>query len=327
MDASVSRPTTQQIAPDEWPSSSEQAYARRIQTLASEYGVDVESHVVDTGVAGRIHYLTAGDPDGAPVVLLHGGNVPGATWIPLLSALTDEYRLYVPDRPGLGLSEPYSYSADRLRSTLTSYLCELFEAENLDRPHVVGNSLGGFQGFLLDIDRDRADSLCLVGAPPGLSTTGVHILFKLMGTPGTSKLLYWLLYRDDSPDGARNRMEQFAVEDSSALPDSYFELLATHQRLPERLSSERSLGLAQIQWFRPHSVFDLGDEIVDIERQTRFIWGTEDAFWEPSVGRSVAEQMSDSEFHELHDHGHMPWLEPGDQVADLVRAFLDETSR
>jgi pimeloyl-ACP methyl ester carboxylesterase len=37
----------------------------------------------------------------------------------------------------------------------------------------------------------------------------------------------------------------------------------------------------------------------------------------------VAGRMPDAGFHELPDHGHTPWLEPGEAVATRVRTFLD----
>jgi pimeloyl-ACP methyl ester carboxylesterase len=59
------------------------------------------------------------------------------------------------------------------------------------------------------------------------------------------------------------------------------------------------------------------------DRQFRFVWGSADYYWEPAVGRAVAGRMPDAGFHELPDHGHTPWLEPGEAVATRVRTFLD----
>ena len=68
---------------------------------------------------------------------------------------------------------------------------------------------------------------------------------------------------------------------------------------------------------------DLREEIVAIEQPTAFIWGAEDYYWPPDVGRRLADRMADAEFHALDDHGHGPWLEPGDEAATLVRTVLD----
>jgi pimeloyl-ACP methyl ester carboxylesterase len=53
---------------------------------------------------------------------------------------------------------------------MVDYLLKVFDDLGLARPHVVGNSLGGQQAFLLAIDHNRVDRLCLVGSPGGVST-------------------------------------------------------------------------------------------------------------------------------------------------------------
>ncbi|MEF8853411.1 MAG: alpha/beta fold hydrolase [Haloarculaceae archaeon] len=252
MSASVDRPDHAALSPADWDDDDERRYAERQADLATECGVDAESRVVETDAAGRVHYLVAGDPEGEPVVLLHGVGTHAATWLPMVPALADDYRVYAPDRPGRGLSAAPSYRGRDLREFLVAYLLELFDGLGLDRPHVVGNSLGGQQAFLLAIDHDRVDD-----------------------------------------DG---------------VPEAFYETLAAGQRLPGRTESLRSLNLEQGSFGRAHPLFDLTDE---------------DAFWPPEVGRPVAERMPDATFHELPDHGHVPWLEPGEGTQACVRSFLD----
>jgi pimeloyl-ACP methyl ester carboxylesterase len=318
--ANAGNPTA--LSPDDWPSEPEQRYAERQARLATHYGLDVESYMIDTDAAGRIHYLVAGDPDGEPVVLLHGVSVTAATWLPLAPALTDKYHLYAPDRPGRGLSAAPSYRGRDLRQFMVEYLLDLLDELELDRPHMVGNSLGGQQAFLLTIDHDRVDRLCLVGAPGGVSKE-FSLLWRLLTVRGVNRLLFWLLDRGDPVENARESARQFLVVDDSAIPAPFYELLAAGQELPGRQRSLRSLTTEQGSFGRMHSLFDLRDEIVNIERPTGFVWGTEDSFWPPEVGRPVAEKMPDAEFHELPGHGHMPWMEPGDETETHVRSFLD----
>jgi 2-hydroxymuconate-semialdehyde hydrolase len=311
----------QALTPDDWPSSHEQEYARRQVALADQYGVEFESRVFESDAAGQIHYLVTGDPDGEPVVLLHGVSTTAATWLPMASSLTDEYRLYIPDRPGRGLSAAPSYRGRDLRRFMVSYLVELFDHLGLDRPHVVGNSLGGQQAFLLALDHDRVDRLCLVGAPGGVSTE-FDLLWRLMTVRGVSRLLYWLMGRGDPVENAKESARQMLVVDATAIPAAFYELMAASSSLLERQQSLRSLQLEQGSFGRMHSLFDLRDELVGIDRPTAFVWGTGDSFWPPEVGQPVAERMPDAEFHVLDSHGHMPWLEPDEKATAKVRAFF-----
>lgn len=310
------------ISPDDWSSEQERRYANRQVELAEHYDVDVDSRTVDTEAAGRVHYLVAGNPEGEPVVLLHGVSMTAATWLPMVPALADEYRVYIPDRPGRGLSASPSYRGQNLRWFMVGYLLELFDELGLDQPHVVGSSLGGQQAFLLALDHDRVDRLCLVGAPGGVSRE-FSLLWRLLTVRGVNRVLYWLMGRGDPVESAQKSTAQLLVVDDSAVPDEFYEVLAASSQMPERQKSLRSLQSEQGSFGRMHSLFDLREEIVDIDRPTSFVWGTDDSFWPPAVGQPLAEEMADAEFHVLENHGHAPWMEPGTETETRVRAFLD----
>ncbi|MFB6224557.1 MAG: alpha/beta fold hydrolase, partial [Haloarcula sp.] len=300
----------------------ERQYADCQARLADHYDLNIESRVTETDATGRVHYLVGGDPDGDPVLLLHGVGTPAATWLPLFPALTDEYRVYAPDRPGLGLSAAPGYRNRNLRSFLVAYLLDLLDELGVDRPHVVGNSHGGLQAFLLAIDHNRVDRLQLVGAPGGVSRD-LPLLFRLLTVRGLNRVLFWLLERGDPVANARESMQRINVVDDAAIPAVFYELLATGQALPGRQASQRSLSTAQGSFGRAHPLFDIRSEIVGIDRPTQFVWGTQDTFYPPDVGRPVAQKMPDAEFHALPAHGHTPWLEPSDDAAALARSFLN----
>lgn len=313
------------LSSEDWPSEPERQYARRQLRLAEEYDLDVDSCTIDTERGEGIHYLAAGPPDGEPVVLLHGITEPAAIWLPLMPALAARYRLYAPDIPGEGLSTKLSYTGRDPRSFMTAYLLTLFDELGLDQPHVVAHSLGGWQAFFLALDHDRVDRLCLVGAPVGLSRD-FPLLVRLFTVRGINRLLFWLMTRGDAVRSARQWLDLFGVVDDSAVPESFYELYAVRYELPGLQDSLRSLMTEGGSFGRMIPLTDLTEEIVGIDRPTAFVWGSEDYYWEPKVGRDVAKRMPDAEFHELPEHGHTPWLEPGDEVAELVRSFLDGES-
>jgi 2-hydroxymuconate-semialdehyde hydrolase len=310
------------VPPSDWPTEPERQFARAQYRLAEHHDVAVASRTVDTEAAGRVHYLEAGDPDGEAVVLLHGVGSDAATWIPALPALTDDYRVIAPDRPGMGLSGRPSYQDVDLRSYLVAYLLELFEVLELERPHVVGNSLGGQQALFLTLDHDAVDRLCLVGGPGGVSQE-FPLLFRLMTAKGINRLLYWLTARGDPLETAQKQTATVLVDDPSDVSAVFYEVLAAASQIPARNRSLRSLQTQQGAWLQMHPTFDIRDEIVTIERPTCFAWGTEDYFWPPAVGQPLAEQMPTAEFHVLEGHGHMPWMDAEEAATDVIRSFLD----
>ena len=88
---------------------------------------------------GRVTYQEAGS--GPAVVFLHGIGAGGAQFTPQLEALAAAgYRAIAWDMPGYGGSTPLPLvSIDALTATLGTFLAGL----GLDRPAIVGHSLGG----------------------------------------------------------------------------------------------------------------------------------------------------------------------------------------
>lgn len=89
---------------------------------------------------GALHYDDIGE--GPPVVLVHGITSTAALeWRGLVGALADDYRCVTPDLRGHGRSE---VGTQPLRvATLADDLLALCDHLALDRPHLVGFSLGG----------------------------------------------------------------------------------------------------------------------------------------------------------------------------------------
>lgn len=315
-------PDGRELTADDWPTPAEREYVQRQTAVADHYGVGIDSHVLAVDGPGRVHYLEAGDPDGEPVLLLHGVSATAATWLPMVPALADEYRLVIPDRPGQGLSEPVDYRGRNLRPFLTAYLDALLDDLGIGRTHVVGNSLGGLQAFLFALDHDRTDRLCLVGGPAGL-TRDLPVAQRLLTVRGLGRLLYWLTTRGDPVETTRQQLARIGVVDDSAVPDPYYELWAAGAQLPGRSRSLRSFNEAAGRFGRMRPLYDITDEVLTITDPTVYIWGTEDYFFPPDVGRPVAERMPDAAFHTLEDHGHIPFLEPTEEAERLLRRFLD----
>ena len=106
--------------------------------------------------------------DGPPLVLLHGGYGSWRHWIRNILPLGAQYRLYVPDLPGLGDSAtiPAPYHADSIANIVSKGLDILLTAPA--RFHLSGFSFGGLIGGQVAAQQgERIDKLVLV-APGGL---------------------------------------------------------------------------------------------------------------------------------------------------------------
>jgi pimeloyl-ACP methyl ester carboxylesterase len=302
------------------PSATAEPYLDALSELCDHYDVDAQSRYADLPhPASRVHYLTAGE--GPPLLLLHGLGATASVWVPMFDALTDRFTVYAPDRPGRGLSTAVDYRETGFREFGVEYVADLLDALGIEEAAVMGNSLGGFQALALTVDHsERVDRLCVVGAPAGLSLD-VPLFLRLFDVPMVGEWLFDY-FEDESVADARRTHRQINVADDSALPDVYFRPGIVGEGLPGQRQSLWSMLETLGNFWGMHAQFDLREAVREIEIPTRFVWGTEDYFWPPSVGRPVVGAMENGDFVTLHDHGHMPWLEPGDDATEAAAEFL-----
>ena len=110
---------------------------------------------------GRLHYVEAGS--GPPILFLHGlGGQLLHFRHTLFPQLAGDFHLVAVDRPGSG----YSQAAPRWRGTLTEQaatLAEFMDSKGLERPLIVGHSLGGAVALALALDHpDKVGGLALL---------------------------------------------------------------------------------------------------------------------------------------------------------------------
>ena len=79
---------------------------------------------------------------GEPLVLIHGIGHRRQTWYPVVDRLAQEFDVIIPDLPGHGGSPALDASVPAKDGFRTAFE-ELFTGLGVERPHVVGNSLGG----------------------------------------------------------------------------------------------------------------------------------------------------------------------------------------
>ncbi|WP_046730039.1 alpha/beta fold hydrolase [Streptomyces humi] len=102
---------------------------------------------------------------GEPLVLIHGIGHHRQAWDPVVDILATERDVIAVDLPGFGASPGLPAGLTYDLPTTNAVLGALFEALELDRPHVAGNSLGGL--LALELGREK-----LVRSVTALSPAG-----------------------------------------------------------------------------------------------------------------------------------------------------------
>ncbi|GAB2812748.1 alpha/beta fold hydrolase [Streptomyces daliensis] len=107
--------------------------------------VRVSESVVRVSPVGRPAFDVAYERRGSgePVVLLHGIGHHWQAWEPVLSVLAASHEVVALDLPGFGTSPALAEGQPYDTAGVVPLLAETFRALGLERPHVVGNSLGG----------------------------------------------------------------------------------------------------------------------------------------------------------------------------------------
>jgi pimeloyl-ACP methyl ester carboxylesterase len=109
--------------------------------------VDGVSHRwVDAGGL-RVHLAEAGPEDGEPVLLLHGWPQHWYEWRGVVPALSERYRLLMPDLRGLGWTELTEGGYEK--ENLARDQIALLDALGIDQVKLIGHDWGGYAGFLM----------------------------------------------------------------------------------------------------------------------------------------------------------------------------------
>ncbi|HSV50505.1 MAG TPA: alpha/beta fold hydrolase, partial [Burkholderiaceae bacterium] len=91
--------------------------------------------------------------EGPPVVILHGLFGSGRNWMQIANALADSYRVYLPDARNHGAS-PWADAMSYPEMALD--VLALIERERLERPVLIGHSMGGKTAMALALEHPQA---------------------------------------------------------------------------------------------------------------------------------------------------------------------------
>lgn len=123
----------------------------------------------------NLHVSEWGDPDGQPLVLLHGWSQAHPCWARQLAGALDTFRLVAPDLRGHGRSDkPLGAEHYNHRTPWANDVAAILSTLELDDAILVGWSMGGWvvQDYLTAYGEAQIAGYCLVGSS---SMTGRHL--------------------------------------------------------------------------------------------------------------------------------------------------------
>jgi pimeloyl-ACP methyl ester carboxylesterase len=266
----------------------------------------------------RTAYLEAGPRDAPPVVLIHGLGATNGSMLPTLWDLARDHRVIAPDLPGHGATEAVTDDYDA--AFLGRWLCSFFDAVGVEKPVLVGNSLGGRTALEAGLEMpDKVGGLVLLA--PAVAFRKMRQFVPLvrrlnpqwatLPVPMTRKI------------AALELRHMFAVPDRIS-PAAYDAAVDEFMRVWRRRSSRIAFFCALRSIYLDEAFGEKGfwDRLPNLKAPALFIWGGRDRLVPRGFARHVSEALPDAETVVFPDCGHVPQFELPDQTHALIREFL-----
>ena len=252
-------------------------------------------------VAGsvRLPYVEQGATDGTPVVLLHGYTDSWRSFEPLLPHLPDRLHVYAFTQRGHGDADRPMDGYDA--GTMAADAAAFMDALGIERPVVVGHSMGGQVALRLAIDRPgRVRALVLLGA---FATLGGNRVIQELWDSTASTL-------EDPVDPAFVRAFQESTV-AAPVPASFLDLVVLESlKVPARVWRAAFDGQVRT---------DLSRDLARIKAPTLAIWGDRDGICTSDVQRVLSRSIPGASVVTYADTGHaVHWEQPARIAVDLV---------
>lgn len=271
---------------------------------AAEAAVDAEAGGPrELEVAGlRLRYLSLGEGDSVPVLLLHGFGADLNTWMFTQPALAEGRQVIGLDLPGHGGSAKQVDRADA--ESLAAIVEHAVNTLGMERLHLVGHSMGG--GIAIPFASrkpERVATLTLISS----AALGPEINAAFI---------------DSFVRAARRReaveVLNLLVHDPALVSRSMVEDVLRYKRLdgvPEALAAFAE------EWFPGgRQRLRLSDTVAGLKLPVQIIWGREDRIIPVTHAEVLASHLP---VHILEQTGHLPHMEKAGEVNRLIKRLIE----
>ena len=272
-------------------------------------------YVLANGV--RTHYSEVGG-NGLAILALHGGGAgsSGAAGMGLLmEKLGDAYRVVAPDSiGGFGDTDPYAPAPHGLFSRV-AHTADVIDALCLPKVTLLGNSQGAWVAAQYAIlNPDRVEKIILVSSVTIAASLGI----QQRRTPAHAALNDY----DGSREGMRRILDALII-DRSRITDALIAERQAAATRPGAFEAFKAFGAA-VARLRTHPLYALQNDMTKTlpaltkAIPTIFIWGENDIFAIPEVGRQLEKLLPDVKFHWVKNAGHQVQTDQPEIVAEII---------
>ncbi len=265
----------------------------------------------------EIFFREDGDPSAATLLLLHGFPSSSAQYDQLMKRLADHYHLIAPDYPGFGQSPPLpgTTTFDRLADVIDAFTAAM--APN--RFSLYMFDFGSPVGFRVATRHpERVQGLVLqngnayeAGLGPGMQALQPYWNDRAGNEAAVREFL--------TLDATRSQYVDGVADPTSVNPDLW-ELDQRYLELPGR----DQVMLDLLYDYRNNvALYPVWQEYLRTHTPPALLpWGRNDTFFPVEGARAYLDDLPHAELH-LLDTGHFATATHSDEIAGLIRAFLD----
>ncbi|MGB4344605.1 MAG: alpha/beta fold hydrolase [Moraxellaceae bacterium] len=253
----------------------------------------------------RMVWLQGGNPEGEPVVLLHGFGASKENWLPLLPFLARRYHLFIPDLPGWGQSHFHpetAYGMDHQVARVAEWMGGVLPSP----AHVVGSSMGGgISGLLAARHPDLVRTVTLMNAAGVIGTQTTRFEQQLM--QGRNQLV------------AHNIKGVFDL--LSTVMESRSMALLMAPAICQEVVSRRHVNEHMFRQLLQHVPAPELPAFSAVTVPAFILWGIEDRVLHVSCAETFRELIPHARMKLLSGVGHLPMVERPHHTASLLRRF------
>jgi pimeloyl-ACP methyl ester carboxylesterase len=264
--------------------------------------------------SGRLSIMEAGL--GPPVLAIHGLGATKGSFLPTVAALADSFRVIAVDLPGFGDSDKPIGAAYDARFFARAGV-DLLDALELERAHLIGNSLGGRVALEIALrNPDRVGRLGLLA--PSLAWRRSRPWVPLLRLTRPELGLVQLAPRA-VVEAIVHRLIPGADEGwTAAGVDEFLRAYLTPAGRAAFYAAARQIYLDE-----PHGEDGFWPRLQTLRSDALFVWGRRDRLVPIAFARYVADALPRARQLEL-DCGHVPQIERPQQTHAALAAFLSE---
>lgn len=252
-------------------------------------------------------YVTAGEPQGRPILLLHGMSSSGDNYRETMHTLADTRWLIAPDIPGFGQSdETQPYTIDHL----VEWLAAFREVLNLPPMDLVGHSFGGALATSFALSYPEDVNSLLLSAPALLAAVAYPDFVK--------KMMIWLrLPESGTAVSQSERLVQQSVRNSSFAPENF------DDDVWERRVLEYHHARASAEVLKALAFYDVRPELPRLQLPVCIVWGEQDPVLSINDLNELEELLPQVEVHRLPECGHIVMLEKFEEFIRIAKGFWE----